>query len=168
MNLFLYLPSHSAHPPGTLKGLVFGSFNRYWKQNSLTKDFIKVARKLYVNLKRRGYEEEKLQKVFIEAAQAIDKKQKDKAKTRRKLTIKNSLFFHREFHQDDLSRRELQQEIQNHFNVNKDVSLKELDMQGTTIAYSRPKNIKDILCPTTLHQTKNNNTRTHLKNLKAP
>ena len=39
MNLYLYLCPSSAHPPGVLKGLIFGSLRRYWRQNSDIKDY---------------------------------------------------------------------------------------------------------------------------------
>ena len=34
MNLYLYIPSNSAHPPSCLKGLITGELRRYWLQNS--------------------------------------------------------------------------------------------------------------------------------------
>ena len=77
MNLFLYLPPHSAQPPETLKGLIFGSFDRYWRQNSSIDDFSVAVNKLYVNLRKRGYENKELNEEFLEAAKNIDKKKQD-------------------------------------------------------------------------------------------
>jgi hypothetical protein len=37
MNLFLYIPPHSAHPAGVLKSIIYGNLRRYWIQNSNTK-----------------------------------------------------------------------------------------------------------------------------------
>jgi hypothetical protein len=34
LNLHMYLPPHSAHPPGVLRGLVFGMINRLYRLNS--------------------------------------------------------------------------------------------------------------------------------------
>jgi hypothetical protein len=34
MNLCMYLCPSSTHPPGVLKGLIFGSVHRFWLQNS--------------------------------------------------------------------------------------------------------------------------------------
>ena len=73
-NPFLYLPVHSAHPPGTLKALIFGAFRRYWKQNSSTEDFSTAIQKLYQNIKRRAYNNEQLQREFRNATKNIDKK----------------------------------------------------------------------------------------------
>jgi hypothetical protein len=33
-NLHLYTPSMSAHPPGCLKGTIFGNLIRYWNQTA--------------------------------------------------------------------------------------------------------------------------------------
>ena len=40
MNLFLYIPSNSAHPPGLLKSLIFGLLLTYFNQNKDTNDFL--------------------------------------------------------------------------------------------------------------------------------
>jgi hypothetical protein len=34
MNLYLYIPPLSAHPPSCFKGLIFGEIRRYWLQNT--------------------------------------------------------------------------------------------------------------------------------------
>ena len=39
MNLHLYLPSASAHPPGSYKGLIIGTLRRYWLQNTKTTNY---------------------------------------------------------------------------------------------------------------------------------
>ena len=43
--LHLYIPPSSAHPPGMLRGLVFGSLRRYWTQNSRIEDYQSIATK---------------------------------------------------------------------------------------------------------------------------
>jgi hypothetical protein len=43
MNLYLYLCLSSAHPPGDLKGLIFGSVRRFWLQNSYPNHYTKVV-----------------------------------------------------------------------------------------------------------------------------
>ena len=34
MNLCLYIPEYSAHPPGLIKSLITGLLENYWRQNS--------------------------------------------------------------------------------------------------------------------------------------
>ena len=167
MNPFLYLPAHSAHPPGTLKALIFGAFRRYWKQNSSTEDFSAAIQKLYQNLKRRGYNSEQLQQEFRNAAKNIDKKQNHQ-KMNTKLTTTNSVFFHREYHQNDMNKKELQKEIKKLLSIrNNDMEFRKLNILKTTIAYSRPKNIKDLLCPTSIFQTAKTNPKTHLQEMES-
>lgn len=161
LNLFLYLPSHSAHPPGTLKGLVHGALDRYWKQNTHLGDYQAAAMKLYNNLRRRGYDDDTLTAEFRTAAENIDRK-RHKHKPTPQLTTENSIFFHREYHPSDLTRKEIQKAIEENLDVRNDKELQSLGIKRSTIAYSRPKNIKDVLCPTTLHQTTRINARTYL------
>ena len=40
MNVFLYIPSNSAHPPGMIKSLIFGLLQTYYYQNTYKKDFL--------------------------------------------------------------------------------------------------------------------------------
>jgi hypothetical protein len=54
-NKYLYLPKHSTHPPGNLKGLVYGSINRILR---LTTDPLvqqQAIHNLYNRLLARGY-----------------------------------------------------------------------------------------------------------------
>ena len=97
----------------------------------------------------------------------MDKKRNNE-RPKTKLTNNNSLFFHREFHPIDLSRKEIQKELANCFHIDSNKELETLGIRKTTIAYSRTKNIKDILCPTTLYQTRTVNVRTHLPSEHIP
>ena len=72
MNLYLYVPLHSAHPPGLLHSLVFGTLRRYWLQNSLLKSFQKVATLFFDRLLARGYPHKLLCEAFTKAAKKID------------------------------------------------------------------------------------------------
>jgi hypothetical protein len=69
MNLYLYLCPSSAHQPGVLnKGLIFGSLQRYWRQNSATADYQHRVHKLYDHLQDRGHREEDITPIFHEAS----------------------------------------------------------------------------------------------------
>ena len=58
MNLYLYIPNHSASPPGLLKSLVYGLLSTYKRQNSDDKDFRFIVGKLFERLIARGYPRE--------------------------------------------------------------------------------------------------------------
>lgn len=66
-NLYLYIPSSSAHPPGMLKSLIFGRVLKYLKQNSRLEDQANCIRNLYVRLRSREYTREQLLPLFREA-----------------------------------------------------------------------------------------------------
>ena len=85
-----------------------------------------------------------------------------------KLTTTNSIFFHREYHQNDKNKKELQKEIKKLRSIrNDDIEFRKLNILKTTIAYSRPKNIKDLLCPTSIFQTMKTNPKTHLREMES-
>ena len=54
-NLYLYLPPHSAHPPGIICSLIYGLLRKYWIQNSTTGDFRKMTQLLFQCLVARGH-----------------------------------------------------------------------------------------------------------------
>ena len=56
MNLFLYIPTHSAHPKNTVKSLIYGLLHTYKRQNPNQKDFIQLANLLFKRLKVRGHQ----------------------------------------------------------------------------------------------------------------
>ena len=68
LNLYLYIPPHSTHPPGVQKSLIFGCLQKYWNQNSDIKDFIHIAKLCFKRLEARGYNHEDLKRLFSEAS----------------------------------------------------------------------------------------------------
>ena len=46
MNLYLYIPPHSAHPPGMLNSLLIGCLRRYWLQYTNIEDFKQISKQL--------------------------------------------------------------------------------------------------------------------------
>ena len=71
LNLYLYLPAHSAHPKGVLKSLIFGRILKYHRQNSNQEDFRHFTLQLYRNLTRRGYSKTTLSPLFQEALDRV-------------------------------------------------------------------------------------------------
>ena len=50
LNLYLYLPPTSAHPPGCIKGLIFGMVGRFYAHNTHRSDFVHFTKLLFVRL----------------------------------------------------------------------------------------------------------------------
>ena len=73
MNLHLYIPPSSAHPPGVLRSLIFGLLRKYYLQNFDTRDFIDITTKFFHRLLDRDHSPQKLHELFLLAAQKLDK-----------------------------------------------------------------------------------------------
>jgi hypothetical protein len=71
LNLYLYLPPRSAHPPSCLKGLIAGELRCYWLQNGIN-DFQTILAKFIKWLIDRGRRIEDLTPLLQQAALAID------------------------------------------------------------------------------------------------
>ena len=159
MNLFLYIPSHSASPPGLLKSLVFGLTSTYFRQNSRREDFMSTVNKLYMRLRARGYTKEILTPLFNEAAEKLDHpkaKRKRENRTTGKNNEKELLFFHLPYHPKGISRRSIQQKYKEIcekpdslgesfcYMKNRDGGI--MKISKLTVAYSRPKFIVGHVC----------------------
>ena len=57
MNLYLYIPTHSAHPPGVLTGLVSGNILRIHSLFSEQNDINLRMKQFYARLLVRGYQQ---------------------------------------------------------------------------------------------------------------
>eukprot|EP00978_Attheya_sp_CCMP212_P035383 scaffold153694_cov43-Attheya_sp.AAC.2 len=91
LNLHLYIPPQSAHPPGVLRSLIFGRLRQFYNLNGNIEDFQHAAKNFYTYDLKRGYNEELVQPIFIEAAEKLDARAKCKlllkdAETRSKST----------------------------------------------------------------------------------
>jgi hypothetical protein len=153
LNLYLYLPPHSAHPPGVLRGLVTGNVIRICRLTSLWEDSETAIRTFYRRLLRRGYSPEILRPLF---ADAIEKAQTPRAPSNRDETTENCSFLHLPFNPRDPSSRVLQQTfrkellspiheqalytMRNQYNA-------QIGINRMIVAYHRPRNIKNLLFP---------------------
>jgi hypothetical protein len=165
LNLYLYIPAHSAHPPGCLKGIIFGEIRRYWNQNSDTKDYIHIAGQFYKRLLARGFRSKQIKTLFLEAAahlERTDDKKTDEDRTR-------PLCFHWVHHPNDISRQVIQQAYSDTCAATlKAAPTKDkrpLNITRMIVLYSRPKNLSDYLCRTVLKEQPGNRVSDHIKRL---
>jgi hypothetical protein len=102
MNLYLYLCPSSSHPPGVWKGLIFGSIQRFWLQNSDPIDYQNVVSAFFRQLCERGHHPKKIAPLFIEGANSVDRNLYPKTPTRapKPKTARDDrpLFFHLQYH----------------------------------------------------------------------
>lgn len=86
LSLHLYIPASSAHPPGIIKGIVFGRVMKFYEQNSLEEDFERMCQKLFFDLQARGYAAKVLRPLFDQAISKL------KVESQPQSTSSNQLF----------------------------------------------------------------------------
>ena len=178
-NLFLYIPAHSAHPPGLIKGLVYGFLETYWRQNTFRSDYIKMVKLLFQRLLNRGYEDKIITPIFNEAALKIEAKFNFILdKTIQPLQSGNRIFFHLEYHKRDVSRQCIRDAYEStcesldtkghSFKYHPTPDGNNMMIKRATIAYSRPKNLRDQLISSKLFETDSCNAETILQKMRPP
>ena len=115
MALFLYIPPHSAHPPGVLTGLIMGQILRIFCLCSYEDQMKKHIKNFFNRLIARGYKREQLLPLFEKAVDNAEsyKKRSDEEKILRKKAAqkasKNRLYLHVPYHPDNPPSSKLQQ-----------------------------------------------------------
>jgi hypothetical protein len=105
LNLYLYLPAHSAHPPGVLTGLIYGMIRRVYRLTSCPDDCITYLKKFYSCLRKRGYSPETLVPLFEAGLVNRHKPPRKKSKSP---TPQDTLFLHVPYHPSNPSSKDLQ------------------------------------------------------------
>ena len=141
LNLYLYIPPLSAHPPSCFKGLVTGELYRYWLQNSDKRDFIEITIQFILRLLKRGHQLDDIIPLLKTAAANIDNRNTH-SKTDDP-NADNTLYIHWKYHPGDIGNRHIR-EIYNNTLRNND------GFQHMRLAVSRPKNLRDLLCKSDL------------------
>ena len=135
MNLHQCIPPQSAHPSTCLDGMVYSILRTYWRNNSNTSDYRKVAREFLDNLVAVGYTPKKIKTLFIESATRLDAEPTVKELPEED-NDKNLLCFIHEHHPHGLTRRIIREIYEQHVaDLVPDSRL--------IVAQKRPKNIKD-------------------------
>ena len=73
MNLFLYMPTHSAHPKNTVKSLMYGLLHTCKRQNPNKNDLNRLANLLFKRLKDQGHQTNDLIANFKDALNWLTK-----------------------------------------------------------------------------------------------
>jgi hypothetical protein len=159
LNLYLYLPPHSAHPPGLLRGFVIGMIGRILKLTTDPADCRHAIRNLFLHLRRRGYPRETLVPLFHSAYEHV--LLKAKATTPLELepdpsVANDKIFLHLPYNALDPSRQSLQRLFRHAVSTPPDEpalwNLKNYDrnfcpLKRMVVAYHRPPNLKNFLFP---------------------
>ena len=167
-NLFLYISPNSAHPPGLIKSLIFGILSTYHFQNTRHSDFLLMVGHFFNRLTNRGHNKENLRELFLEAMQVIEDRCNPVIDTKKitdasELALNdNRIFFHLPYHPRDISRKTIRDiyeatcENDSRTNFRHTVNQKScapMQIHKLTVAYHRPKNLRDVLCPSALAES---------------
>ena len=184
MNLYLYIPPQSAHPPGVIKSLIHSQIKKYWHQNTNSDDFIKITRAFFQRLIALGHNHNKIKEIFLQTAKQLDN---DNEKTlynetlaTNKKTI-NTTYIKWRFHPTDINRKTIQHiysatcerptELSNAgFRDLPTETGERMHIDKLTIAFTRDKNIRDLLIPSRLRtfpNFPNYNVSHHLNSIKG-
>ena len=160
LNLYLYIPPHSAHPPGVLTGLVIGNCHRIHTLCSDPADKSSHLRQFMTRLLARGYSYSTLHPLFIRARNLALNPPAITPISTEVEDNKRRIFFHLEYHPDSPRSPELQSVWRNtvmHHPLASHLSLVEncagmpVEVEQMTVAYSRPRNLGNLLSPRNLH-----------------
>ena len=153
-NLYLYLPAHSAHPPGVVKGLVHGMYNSNVHLNSNRDDIDKYINLFLTRMEARGHSRTNLQPILDKSKEKMVNVQQPQPHTAN--VTQKSIFLHVKYHPASPTSRELQAQFREHMleptGECQLAQLKNLDnvpigINRMVIAYHRPKNLGDLLTP---------------------
>jgi hypothetical protein len=160
LNLYLYIPPHSAHSPGVLRGLVIGMTLRILRLTTALQDKRTALRSFYLRLCNRGYSSEILRKLFAEALVHTERPTFDE----NWWIHEKRCFLHLPYHPDDPSSTTVQRLFRQHLlNPPDEPPLPELcnllDRSiGTNrliVAYHRPNNLRNLLFPRVFRELDN-------------
>jgi hypothetical protein len=153
-NLYLYLPAHTNHPTGIIRGLIFESLIRIYRLTSQPEMRIRHIKNLFHCLLARGHNKQNVIKIINEAKQRYDKT--SSWTSNKTSTDENRIYFHIPYHSMDppsntvqeIFRRELQfprgltplHNLKNHKNA-------AIGITRLIVAYHRPPNSGNLLSP---------------------
>jgi uncharacterized protein (UPF0335 family) len=162
LNLYLYLPPHSAHTPGTLKGLIIGMLLRIHRLTSDKACMKSDIQRFYDRLVARGYQDKGVRELFNDTIAQITSKQNTIENSQFPISFnlgsktqpEQNLMLHLKYHPYDppsqliqkLFRETMLQPL--HKEPLADMKTRKgikCDLQKLTIAYSRHLNIGNIL-----------------------
>ena len=109
LNLYLYLPQHSCHPPGVLKSLIHGMMLRCFRLSSSADTAQADVKRLLVRLVARGYSPTLVNTLMRQAFASLNFARQALAPSTAPTSTKASaLFLHVPYHPRDPSSREIQ------------------------------------------------------------
>jgi hypothetical protein len=150
---YLYIPPHSCHTKGMIKGTIYGLVRKYHEQNSRHSDFLEMTQLLFKRHFARGWPQHTLKPIFVEAERRVKATSASTAVPPPMPPSSNERkkqpFFHLTYHPNDIPRRKIREiydqecseTLQNILGITK-----------FTIAYKNPSNIQSIVAKAKLFE----------------
>jgi hypothetical protein len=110
MNLYLYIPPLSAHPPSCFKVLITGEVRRHWLQNNL-EDFQQLLLKFIERLLASGHTLDKISPLLQNAAATLDNKVINLFFARPN-NPDNVIYIHKTYHPHGIQRKDIRRHFQ--------------------------------------------------------
>ena len=162
MNLYQYIPPHSAHPPGMCKGIIYSLLRNYYLQNTEKSDYNKMAVLLFQRFVAVGWDRKQIKSMILAADQRLSELKNQPPSTAlsdEPSSNKERLFLHLEYHPNELPKGAIR-ETYNH-TCGKLLETR-LGIKQVTIAYSRPLNLLESLTQAKLHQAPGRKASTYI------
>ncbi len=137
MNLYLYIPPKSSHPPGVLRGLILGRCRKYWFDNQNKDDYRHFALLLAERLAKRGHSRNTLGPLFAEATARLEETTSPET-PQESNPEKDKIFFHLPFHTRGIQRQAIRRAFANTIGPR-------IPARRLTVAVSRTPNPRDRL-----------------------
>lgn len=160
LNLYLYLPSHSSHPPGVLHGLILGTIHRIFRLCSHADDARAQLVLFFRRLRLRGYPPRQLERAFHQALLSHQQATRHRRESSNAPVLpddgSNRLFLHCHFHPAGIPRSLIQSLASNNlFHPHNKPPLCDLSNHNghplgfdrLIVAFHRPRNLGNLLCP---------------------
>ena len=152
LNLHLYIPPHSAHPPGLLPGIVHSTLFRIFTLCSDHDDRILRTRVFFKRLQARGYKSDQTKSLFYKA---ISRAEQYSGPTNSTKNDHTSVIFHLPFHPNDPLSYKIQQAWRKTIaspryhmplpNMRNPKTREKCNIERMIITYHRPMNIGNLL-----------------------
>ena len=160
LNPHLYIPPHSAHPPGLLSGIVHSTLFRIFTLCLDHKDRILHTKVLFKRLQARGYKSDHIKPLFNKAIACA---KRYSGPTNRATNDNNTVILHLPFHPNDPPSHQIQQAWRDTIaspryhmplpQMRYPKSRGKCNIDRMIIAYRRPMNLGNLL----LHRNLNTN-----------
>ena len=146
-----------------ISGFLYSMLKRYYQQNTSEDDYWKVAMAFYNHLKYRGWARKTLEKYFVASHnRLIGVKPKKPANNPSVVSNKETAILHFEYNKYDIPRKEVRKIWADTCSLleaeKKDGGL---GIKRVICAYSRPRNLRDLLQSTKLHELANHEVSTY-------